>query len=87
MSTINQKEIIFEILTQDGHYEDDPRVMSVWSYKNIFGKLTQKVFYDNGDLYESHYVHDPKLLWNDEIGLTEDGKDWIRNYVASGEKD
>jgi hypothetical protein len=81
MSTINSKEIIHEMLRNDGTYPGDPQMEAIYTYTNSFGGKTYKLIYGSPemaranlmDMYSSPYVFNPILLWQKELGLTAEG--------------
>jgi hypothetical protein len=77
--TIDSKEIIKEMLENNGAYPGDPQAYSVWSYANGFnGSITYKVCMTlavEQSALQSPFVHAPVLLWNKIDGLTEQGKE------------
>ena len=80
MSTIDSKEIIYELLEHDGIYPGDPRCSYIFSYENSWGNLTQAVFWGSHDMHASPFVRNPQLLWSSLQGITEAGRDWIEEY-------
>ena len=69
MPTIDSKDLIDQIISNEGHYEDDPRVVKIVEYTNMVGRRTWGVIYKGMDLNyyaESHYVRNPKTLWEAE---------------------
>jgi hypothetical protein len=70
MATIDSKEIIDELIRNDGYYDDDPRVYQIVEYTNAYGNITWGVTWDReGDgkrRYEKHnppYINNPKVIW------------------------
>lgn len=70
MATIDNKNIIDEIIRQDGYYEDDPRVAMIVEYMNAYGRLTWGVTWSNEPknrqeryLISSEFVHNPQIIW------------------------
>lgn len=73
MSTIDSKEIIDDIIKNDGYYYDDPRVYMIVEYMNAWGNITWGVTWSNEHpqnrlryLNESKYIRNPKILWRTE---------------------
>lgn len=67
MPTINSKDIVDEIIKNNGHYEDDPIVLLVSEYTNDWGKQTYHLAYSLSEiqsLLSSPYVHNIKFLWS-----------------------
>ena len=66
MATITLREIIQEILDNDGVYPGDPQATSVYEYRNVFdGEVAWAVFWNERhfDLDRSPAVYDYVLLW------------------------
>ena len=65
MATIN-KDLAEKIIAQDGYFENDPRVLKVVEYDNMWGGKSYGIIYpeDSPDRYEeTQYVRNPKTLW------------------------
>lgn len=78
MSTIDNKSLIVDLLSNNGRYSDDPQCTSIWSYINSEGRETNSVFWSAAnDMRESPWVNYPKLLWTAKDGLTKAGQDWL----------
>lgn len=76
--TIDSTNLIFEMLTNNEHFSDDPQAFSIWSYTNMEGNQTHAVFYTaDHDMLESPFVRDPRLLWSLLTGLTIEGARWL----------
>lgn len=73
MPTIDNKEIIDEIVANNGYFEGDPRVIAIVQYENDFGnKITYGVCYTSqqvSNYFNSPYCHHPKLYWDKVKGL------------------
>lgn len=68
MATIDSKQIIDEIIKNNGYYEDDPQVYMIVEYTNAYGNKTWGVTWSNQQdkekyLVESQYVRNPKVYW------------------------
>ena len=70
MATIDNEEMIRNLIANNGHFEDDPRVYQIVEYTNYNGRLTWGVTWKNESLnrlhrYEipSEYVIAPKVIW------------------------
>ena len=68
MATIDNKQIIDDIIAANGYYEDDPRVAKIVEYTNFAGNITWGVTWSNQidqDKYLiiSEFVRGPKLIW------------------------
>ena len=70
MATINNKNLIDEIIINNGHYSDDARVAQIVEYTNSFGVVTWGVTwitepYERRRRYEleTYYVRNPKVIW------------------------
>lgn len=96
MSTIDDKQVIFDLIRQNGHYDDDPQVAIIFSYTNDWGKSTNAIYYQNPNLTRqvtefmySPTVHDPKILWTSDRKLTQAGQIWLeayKNLICGGSK-
>lgn len=66
MGTITEK-VAKQIISNDGHYEDDTRASKVVTYNNMFdGALTYAVVYPAEYFWryeESPVCHNVKVLW------------------------
>lgn len=66
MSTINSREIVDQIISWDGYYPGDPRVIKIVQYENYEGNHAYGMIYKGGNLnqyHESEYVRNPTTLW------------------------
>lgn len=65
MPTVNSKKIINEIVSHDGYYMDDPRVMRIVKYTNAWGGICYGIEYEGkvGTYRESEYVLNPRIYW------------------------
>lgn len=73
MATINSKEIIDELIKNNGYYETDPRAYMIVEYTNFSGDQTWGVTWINDSresrtryLNETDYVRNPKVIWHSE---------------------
>jgi hypothetical protein len=73
MATINSKEIIDNLIANNGFYEDDARVAQIVEYTNAYGDITYGVTWCNEHErakrryeVESEYVRNPKVIWRAE---------------------
>jgi hypothetical protein len=73
MATIDNKQLIDDLIAADGYYEDDPRVYMIVEYTNANGNQTWGITYTNERresrtryLDETHYVRNPKVIWHSE---------------------
>lgn len=80
MATIDSKEIIKTMITNNGIYPGDPQCYSIWSYVNDWGKLTYNILYERRSLHGEPHCHRPKLLWSKNSGITPEGSDFLENY-------
>lgn len=65
MATVNKK-LADELVTNDGYYSDDPRVMRIVEYENCFdGGLSYGIEYNGqvGKYSPSQYVINPRVYW------------------------
>lgn len=87
MSTIDSKEIVKEIIENDGHYPGDPQYDSIWQYDNQFGGISYKLIYGpnaNAMLSEflsSPYCENSRLLWSKKTGKTTSGEYFVLGFV------
>lgn len=79
MTIINSKDIIVEMIKNNGIIIFDPQVDSIWSYINQAGDLTHAVFMRESQ-WESPYVYsyNPILLWSRRTGITPEGETYIK---------
>jgi len=71
MATITHREIIEQLLANDGMYPGDPQVGSIWEYRRaITQEVMWAVFYDPAhfDLDSSPFVAEYQCLWDCEAG-------------------
>jgi hypothetical protein len=69
MPTVS-KEIADVIVAKQGRYEDDPLVVKVVEYDNLWGGQGYGLVYagDNPDNYQaSPYVLKPRVYWKKEV--------------------
>lgn len=73
MATIDSKEMIKELIANNGHYEDDPQVAVIVEYTNAYGNQTYGVTWVNENknaqyryLVETNFVRNPKIIWEKE---------------------
>lgn len=71
MATIDNKQIIDDLIRDNGFYLDDPRVYQIVEYTNTYGKITWSVTWSNESserrnryMEASSYVRNPKIIWN-----------------------
>lgn len=82
--TYTDKDIIRELLENDGVYPGDPQMYSIYSYKrSLINRKDEELFAVfarnyHFDLNASPYVISYKLLWQAGIGLTAEGIQWLR---------
>lgn len=77
MSTIDSRDIILEMLRNDGVYMTDPQMDEIWAYHNDWGKQVYKLIYGKigtAEFLSSPFVHSPMRLWSKEGGLREYAK-------------
>jgi hypothetical protein len=66
MATIDDKAFIDRLIAADGHYEDDPQILEICSYRTVEGKLTWSVAWTEADrtnLRTSPYVKEIEVIW------------------------
>ncbi len=66
MPTVNSKELVDQIITNEGHYEDDPIVLAIHQYTNDWGGVSYHLAYSNNELislFSSPCCHDIIRLW------------------------
>lgn len=66
MATIDDKDFIDRLIASDGHYEDDPQILEIASYRTPEGKLTWSVAWTIQDclnLRTSPFVSDIQVIW------------------------
>jgi hypothetical protein len=86
MATIDSKQVIADLLKNDGYFSGDPQVAIIYSYRNDWGNWTQAIFYHNQmpeaihGMASSPHVHTPRILWTFNGGLTDYGKEWLVMY-------
>jgi len=88
MATFSSKEIVAEILENNGAYPGDPQCARMYSYDGVLGG--EKLFAmfmaeEHDDMMLSPYVKNPVLLFTAEEGLTSAGKAFLMEQ--SGEKE
>jgi hypothetical protein len=80
MATIDSHPVIRQLLENNGYYETDPQVASIWSYDNNWGGSSVAVYWGSYQLQESEWVSNPTLLWSRFNGLTPAGKQWLETH-------
>lgn len=66
MATIDDKDFIDRLIAADGHYEGDPQVLEICSYRTVEGKLTWSVAWteiDRRALRTSPFVSNIRVIW------------------------
>ena len=87
MATFECRDIIFEMLRNNGRYETDPPPHATYIYENLMnGAQLFAVFYQakHFDLDVSPYVGEYVCLWSEELGLTPQGKKFLRGETTLG---
>ena len=73
MSTIDSREIVLEMLKNNGTYPGDPQVHSIWEYINQWGGVCWKLCYKERDekifLDTGVYKGQPRCLWDKGFGI------------------
>jgi hypothetical protein len=71
MATITQRHIIDEIIRGNGHYMDDPVVVKIVEYRNMFNReIAWGIIYQGEDLnryHESPACIRPRTIWEHEV--------------------
>jgi len=78
--TIESKDIIVEMMMNNGAYPGDSQAYSIYEYVNTgnFRKMFAVFMAVNHfDLDNSPYVGDYKLLWQVDLGITPKGFEWL----------
>jgi len=74
MATITNKNIIYDLLKNDGRYLDDPQVSEIYSYKSTMnGELLWGVYYGMVQGPYGEAITDIQLLWTSDTGFTTAG--------------
>lgn len=79
MPTFHSKQIIDELIANDGVYPGDPQCHAIFEYKHDTGQILWEVDYDGRGilrLAESPYVLNFRCLWTAKGGLIFDPQ-WI----------
>jgi len=67
MATVNSREIVDEIIANNGEYEGDPIVVRIVQYNNQFnGDLAYGLIYEGEDLnryHDSPACHNPTTIF------------------------
>lgn len=66
MPSVDSKELVDELIANDGYYSTDPRAHQISQYTNDWGGTTYHLAYSKDDvigLYTSPFCHDIKVLW------------------------
>ena len=89
MSTIDSKEIIDKIITNNGYYEDGPRVCMIVEYTNSYGNITWGVTWMNEAperqyryTIETEYVRNPRVIWSASKTNSTTGIYWNKDEVV-----
>jgi len=78
--TFQSKDIIKKLIKGEGIYEGDPQMSSIWKYNSSFNDEEFYAVFSNekyNDIYQSPFVKDPVLLWNQENGITQEGQKFL----------
>lgn len=66
MGTVS-KEIADKIISRDGYYEDDPRVLKIIKYTSKWGTEAYGLLYDQPNRYTaSNFIINPQVYWEVE---------------------
>ena len=66
MPSIDSKELVDELIENDGYYSDDPRVLAIHQYTNSWGGETYHLAYNESEiasLFLSPFCSNIRLLW------------------------
>jgi hypothetical protein len=64
MPTINSKEMVDQIIKDNGHYLDDKPVQSIVQYTNMWGKVAYGLNYNSLNNYgPSDFIRNPKTIF------------------------
>lgn len=68
MATIDNRNLIVSIITNNGYYDDDPRVYMIVEYTNSYGNRTWGVTWETDRdkdkyLVETEFVLNPRVIW------------------------
>lgn len=66
MPTFTSKQVIDELIVNEGYYETDPRAKAIYEYIHDSGQTVWAVDYDGHELerlFESPYVIKFKCIW------------------------
>jgi len=86
MSTLDDKQLVAQLIQNEGRYPDDPQVAAIYSYRNPEGYLLGKIIYPGNEgiqvqeLITSPFVRNPTLLWSQKTGITPAGKNWVETF-------
>ena len=76
MATITNRSLVEEIIRNDGHYEDDPRVVKIVEYRNAFdGREAFGLIYEDESLdrYDSSpFIREPKTIFPVPVKTSEE---------------
>lgn len=77
--TYESKDIIVEMLKNNGVYPGDPQMAMIYSYQGLGNEPLYAVFAHEAhdDMEVSPYVRGYKLLWSRTSGITKDGKEFL----------
>ena len=76
MATFESREIICEMLRNEGVYPGDPQDAIIYQYQGLSGENLFAVFWNTifDDMWSSPYVTNPVVLWDKHTGLTYAGR-------------
>ena len=84
MSTITTPSIVHKLLTNNGHFKNDPQADKIYSYLSSYDKkLMWGVYYEGQYGPYGDYIYDIKLLWTAQDGLTEEGTEALANWEGA----
>ncbi len=71
MSTFTSRNLIDQIISNDGYYENDPRVVYIVEYTNYWNRIVYGITWINESSirqrrYMTHtkYTHNPKIIYS-----------------------
>ena len=82
MPTVDDKEIIVQMLNNNGVYPGDPQVFAISRYTNMVDTETYHIaLYRAAEIVEANsspYVRNLRILWNKVDGLSPYGEKFLK---------